>query len=168
MLPHERVQQHTALQIVHMPVPQIQKLSAVPDLVNPQISTTSLEASQVQVAERIQEQIVETIDVIPQSSQMTLDTISTSTSSSAPVCNSEETIQNTIDIPSSSSTSTSGNRLDELASMLDSCHEQLTPWAAMGERIEKETERIEMFTKRMMEIPSPAPPLVKSPLVESA
>ena len=124
-----------------MPVPQIQNLSAVTDLVNPQISTTCLEASQVQVAEWIQEQFVETVDVIPQATQMTLNT---------------------------SSTSTSGNRLDELASMLDSCLEQPTPLAAMGERIEKETERIEMFTKRRMETPSPAPPLVMSPLVEPA
>ena len=109
VLPHERVQQHTASQIVHMPVPQIQKLSAVPDLMNPQISTTSLVASQVQVAERIQEQIVETVDVTPQASQMVLNTSSTSTSSSAPVCN---------QIPSSSSTSTSNDRLGALASML--------------------------------------------------
>ena len=99
---------------------------------------------------------------------MTFNTSSTSISNSAPVCNREETIQNTIDIPSSSSTSTSGNRLDELASMLDSCFEQLTPLTALGERIEKETAKILMFTKRMMETPSQAPPLVKSPLVESA
>ena len=38
----------------------------------------------------------------------------------------------------------------------------------MGERIEKETERIEMLTKRMMGTPSPAPPLEEPPLVESA
>ena len=63
-----------------------------------------------------------------------------------------------------SSTPTSRDRLDELAGMLDSCFEQLTLLAAMGE----ETERIEMLTKRMMETPSPAPPLVDPPLVESA
>ena len=38
----------------------------------------------------------------------------------------------------------------------------------MGERIEKETERIEMISMRMMETPSPAPPLAEPPLVESA
>ena len=41
VLPQERVQQHTALQIVHVPVPQIQEQPAVPDLV------TCVEASQV-------------------------------------------------------------------------------------------------------------------------
>ena len=52
--------------------------------------------------------------------------------------------------------------------MLDSCLEQLTLLAAMGERNETETERIEMLTKRMMETPSPAPPLVEPPLAASA
>ena len=94
----------------------------------------------------------------------TLNTSSTSTSSSALVCKREETTQNTMEIPSSSSASTSRDRLDELASTFDSCLEQLTPLAAVGE----EAERIEMLTKRMMETPSPAPPLVEPPLVESA
>ena len=129
-------------------VPQIQKLSAVPNLVNMQISTTSLEASQVQVAERIQEQMVETIDVTPQASQMVLNASSTSTSSSAPVCN---------QIPSSSSTSTSNDRLGALASMLDSCLEQLTPLAGLSEEI----ERIETLTKRLLETPLPEPPMVE-------
>ena len=39
------------------------------------------------VVERKQEQIVETIDVTPQASQMALNTSSTSSSRSAPVCN---------------------------------------------------------------------------------
>ena len=79
VLPLERVQQHTAKQIVHVPVSHIQEQSAVHDSVNPQISTTSFGALQVQVAERIQEQIVGTIDVIPQGTQKTLNTSSTST-----------------------------------------------------------------------------------------
>ena len=152
VLPHEHVQQQSALQIVHMPVPQIQKSSAVPDLVNPQSSTTSLEASQVQVAERIQEQIVEAIDVTPQASQMALNTSSTSTSSSAPVCN---------QIPCSSN-----DRLGALANLLDSCIEQLTPFASQIESIEKATERASMLAKRMMETPLPEPPRREPPLVE--
>ena len=48
---------------------------------------------------------------------------------------------------STSSSSTSKDRLDELARMLESCLEQLTPLAAKGEV----TERIEVLTKRMME-----------------
>ena len=40
------------------------------------------------------------------------------------------------DLTTINSTSTNGNSLDELAGMLDSCLEQLTPLAAMGERIE--------------------------------
>ena len=62
----------------------------------------------------------------------------------------EETTQNTTENPIPSSTSTSSDRLDELANMLDSCNEQLTPLAALGESIEKKTERIAMFTNRMM------------------
>ena len=49
------------------------------------------------VVERIQEQFIEATDVTPQGSQIALNT-----------------------------SSTSGNRLDELASMLHSCLEQLT------------------------------------------
>ena len=41
VLLQEHVQQHTAIQIVHVPVPQIQEQSAVSDLV------ASVEASQV-------------------------------------------------------------------------------------------------------------------------
>ena len=43
--------------------------------------------------------------------------------------------------------------------MLDSCLEQLTPLAAMGERIETEAESIEMLTKRILDTPSLALPL---------
>ena len=119
VLPHERVQQFTAEQIVHMPAPQTQ--SAVTDLVNPPISITA----------------VEVIDSFAVSEEVATLT--------------DMTTLNT------SSTSTSRNRLDVLASMLDSCLEQLTPLAATGE----ETERIEMLTKRMLETPLPVPPLVE-------
>ena len=88
------------------------------------------ESPEVQVAERIQEQIVEAIDVTPQASQMILNTSSTSTS------------------------------------MLDSCLEQLTPFAIEIESIEKETERVAMLTKRMLEPPLPEPPLPEPPMVE--
>ena len=47
VIPQERVKQRTAKQIVHWPIPQIQEQSAVTDLVNPQISITAVEASQV-------------------------------------------------------------------------------------------------------------------------
>ena len=46
-LPQERVQQHTALQIVHEPVPQIQEQSAVTRLVNSQFLIAAVEASQI-------------------------------------------------------------------------------------------------------------------------
>ena len=155
MLPHERVQQFTAEHLVHMPVPQTQEQSAVTDSVNPPISITAVE---VVDSFSVSEEVATLVDMT------TLNTSSTSTNSSAPVCNREETTSNTMEILSPSSTSTSRDRLHELASMLDSCLEQLTPLAAMGE----ETERIEMLTKRMMETPLPVPPLVEPPLVESA
>ena len=79
------------------------------------------------VVERIQEQIVETINV---------------------TCN---------QIPSSSSTSTSKDRLGALTGMLDSCLEQLTPLAGLSEEI----ERIEKLTKRLLETPLPEPPMVE-------
>ena len=69
----------------------------------------------------------------------------------------EETTLNTIEIPLSRTTSTSSDRLDELANMLDSCIEQLSPLAAQTESIEKETERMAMLTRRMME-----PPMMES------
>ena len=47
VLPQERVQHHTATQIVHVPVPQIQEQSAVSSLVNSQFPITVVEASQV-------------------------------------------------------------------------------------------------------------------------
>ena len=106
VLPHERVIQRTFKQILHVPVPQIQEQSVVTGLMNPQFSTSAVEALQVvdsfplledvaareynqvhqeqivadstaawffskkfpevQVVERIQEQIVEPIEVLPQ------------------------------------------------------------------------------------------------------
>ena len=53
--------------------------------------------------------------------------------------------------------------------MIDSCLEQLTPLAVQIEsieNIEKETERIAMLTKRMMETPLPEAPMVEPPMVE--
>ena len=64
VLPQDRVQQHTAIQIVHVLVPQIQEQSAVTGLVNSQFLITSVETSQT-----------------------VLNTSSTSTSSPAPVYN---------------------------------------------------------------------------------
>ena len=80
------------------------------------------------VVERIQEQVVETIDVTPQGSQIALNTSSTSTSSS--------------------STST---KCDDLANMLDSCITLLSSSASQMESIETATERASMLTKWMME-----------------
>ena len=76
------------------------------------------------VVEQIQEQFVETIDVTLQRSQFA---------------------------PKTSSTSTGNNRFDALASMLNSCIEQLT-----------ELEKIETLTKRLLEPPLPEPPIVES------
>ena len=70
----------------------------------------------------------------------------------------EETTQNTVDTPSSSSTST---KCDDLANMLDSCIELLSSSASQMESIEKATERAYMLTKRMMETPLPEPPMVE-------
>ena len=92
------------------------------------------------VVERIQEQIVETLDVAPQGSQIALDTSSTSTSSD--------------------------RRLDEFARMLDSRIELLIPMTAQIDSIEKETERAAMLTKRMLEGALPEPPLREPPVVE--
>ena len=69
-----------------------------------------------------------------------------------------------------SSTSTSIDSLDVLASMLDSCLEQLTPahslFAIQRESIKKETERVALLTKRMLETPLPEPSLPEPPMVE--
>ena len=102
---------------------RIQEQSAATDMVNPPISI-----------------IVDSFSV---SEEVAVNTSSTSTSSSAQMCNSEET--------------TSRDRLDALASMLDSCLEQVNPLAAMGE----ETARIELP-------PLPVPPLAETSLVQSA
>ena len=64
----------------------------------------------------------------------------------------EETTQNPMEIPITSSTSTSSDRR---LNMLDSCIELLLPMTAQIESIEKETERAAMLTKRMMETPLP-------------
>jgi len=94
VLPHERVQQFTTKQIVHMPVPQTQEESAVTDLMNPPISITAVE---VVDSFSVSEEVATLADMT------TLNTSSTSTSSSAHVCNCEET--------------TSRDRLDALASL---------------------------------------------------
>ena len=137
VLPHELVQQHTAKEIMHVPVPQIQEQSAVTGLATSQFLVT------------------------------TLNTSSTSTRSSAPVCNREETTQSPVEITSSSSTSISSDRrLDEFGSTLDSCIKLLTPVTGEIDSIEKASERASMLTKRMMETPLPEPPMVEPPLVE--
>ena len=76
----------------------------------------------------------------------------------------EETTQNSVEITSSSSMSTSSDRrLDEFANMPDSCIELLTPVTAHIDSIEKETERAAMLTKRMMETPLPEHPTMTEP-----
>ena len=49
VLPQERVQQHTAIQIVHVPVPQSQEQSAVTILINPLPAQTRLATSRFKV-----------------------------------------------------------------------------------------------------------------------
>ena len=140
VLPQERVEQHTAKQIVHVPISQIQEQSAVTGLVNLQFPITAVQASQVVGSFSLSEDFAAPAEVT------TLNTSSTSTSSPAPVYNrvrqklfdAEETTQNPVDIFISSSTSTISG---EEAKMFDNL-----------KNIEKRTERVAMFTKRMMEI----------------
>ena len=108
VLPQERVQQHTAIQIVHVPVPQNQEQSAVFGLVNSQFPVTSVEASQT-----------------------TLNTSSTSTSSSAPVykriwqvCDvAHATPAPEIDVPMHNKKP----MIDEISSKLDTMIDVLSP-----------------------------------------
>ena len=128
VLPQERVQLHTAPQIVHEPVPQIQEQSAVTGLVNSQFPITAVEASQVVDSCSLSEEFAAPTEVT------TLKTSSTSTSSS--------------------STSTiSDRRLDEFASMLNSCIELLTPETASTRRL----KGLRRLPRRM-----PEPPVVES------
>ena len=97
---------------------------------------------EVQVTERIQEQIEEQLIA-------------------------EETTKNTMEIPVTSSTSTiSDRRLDEFANMLDSRIELLTPLTTQIETSREKTERVAMLTKRMMELPVMEPPLMEPPVME--
>ena len=125
------------------------------------------EIPQVQVVERTQQQIVRTIEVPPhervqkftaeqsvhipgpptQEQSALTDLGNPKISITAVEVVNSFSVSEEVAI-NANSTSTSRDRLDELANMLDSCLEQLTPLASMGE----ETERIEMLTKRMMEI----------------
>ena len=174
----------------------IQEQSAVTDLVNPQITVTAVEASlvvgsfplledfaapmynqvhqeqivatvqpqviivqeisQLPVVEWIQEQIVETIEVVPQEQ---IEDI--------PVPQ-EQLIAEVTTLNTSSTSTSSDRRLDEFTNMLDSCIALLTPMTAQVENIEKETERVAMLTKRMLEPPMMEPPKVMEPtLTES-
>ena len=78
--------------------------------------------------------------------------------------NVEDTTLNTVGTSSSSSTS---SRCGELANMLDSCIQLLSPLVAHVESIEKETEGVAMLTKRMLEPPLMEPPLIEPPMMES-
>jgi len=132
----ERVEQHTAKQIVHVPISQIQEQSAVTGFVNPQFLNIAVETLQVVGSFPLSEEFAAPTEVT------TLNTSSTSTSSDL--------------------------RLDEFANMFDSCIELLTPLTAQIENIERETERVAMLTKRMMEPPLPEPPMMTEPtLLES-
>ena len=77
MLPQERVLQHAALQIVHVPVPQTQEQSAV--TVNSQFPITAVEASQVVDSYSLSEEFAAPDEVT------TFSTSSTSTSSQKPL-----------------------------------------------------------------------------------
>ena len=172
VIPQEDVKQHPTN--CALPVSQIQEQSAVTGSVNSQFPITAVEASQVVGSFSLSEEFAAPAEVT------TLNTSSTSTSSAAPVYNrvrdAAETTQNTVEIPSSSSTSTSIDRLDEqltnMLDMLSSYKDVFSLLAAEMENIEKETDRVAMLTKRMlepplMETPLPEPPMVEPPLVVS-
>ena len=82
----------------------------------------------------------------------------------------KETTLNTVDMPSSSSTSTSIDRLDEqltnMLDMLSSYKDVFSPLAVQMQNIEKETERVAMLTKRMLEPPLVEPPMMEPPMME--
>ena len=127
--------------------------------------------SEVQVAERIQEQIVperieeqigdilvpptvtETVEV--QIWERIREQIGPEQNEEQLIA--EETTQNPVEIPITSATSTSSDRRpDEFTNMLDSCFALFTPKTAQVESIEKETERVAMLSKRML-----VPPLME-------
>ena len=82
VLPQERAQQHTATQIVHVPVPQIQEQSAVTGLVNLQIPITAVEASQVVGSFPLSEEFAAPAEVttLNKSSRRPVSTVSMSSS----------------------------------------------------------------------------------------
>ena len=130
-------------------------------LMNPQISTTSLEASQVVDSLPPVEEFTEPVyhqvhheQIV--AGEMTQYTIGNSAVQEQAGCWEQivETIDNEPSSTSTSSSSTSNIR-DDIAVMLNSFH-----------NMEKEVERAAMFTKRMMETPMPEPPMMEPPMVE--
>ena len=97
-----------------------------------------LENSELQVMMPTHQQIVDITSMENPPLSITADEVGHSSEEVA--INTSSTSTRQIDIPSSRSTSTTNDRLDELASMLDSC---LTPSASLNE----ELERLETITK---------------------
>ena len=60
------------------------------------------------------------------------------------------------------------DRCEELANVFDSCIGLLCLLAAQMESIEKETERVAMLTKRILEPPLMEPPMMEPPMMQSA
>merc|ERR1719434_151645 len=77
----------------------------------------------------------------------------------------EQLIFEVTTLNTSSTWTSSDCRLDEFTNMLDSCIALLTPMTAQIENIEKETERVVMLTKRMLEPPLPEPPMMEPPMM---
>ena len=113
------MQLRTAIQIVHVPVPQIQEQSAV--TVNSQLPITAVEASQLADSYSLSEEFAAPADVT------TLNTSSTSTSSSAPVRDvAHATPAPEIDVPMHNNV---GQELmiDEISQRLDTMIDALSP-----------------------------------------
>ena len=138
---------------------------------NPQISTTSLEASQVvDSLPSVEEFDALVYDQIHHeqiaAEEMTQNIIGNSAVQEQAIVQEilphveqiQEQIVETIDNePSSTSTSSSSTSTirDDIAVMLNSLH-----------NMEKEVERAAMLTKRMMETPLPQPPMPEPPMME--
>ena len=172
----ERTQEQIEVQIGDIPVPQQQLIAEVTTLNTSSASTSS--GSPRQQSSPANTMAAVTTSVKHDNTVLVDSRCSSSLDEFAALVynrvrqklfDAEETTQSTVEIPSSSSASTSSDRrLDEFANMLDSCIELLTPVTAQIESTEKETERAAMLTKRMMETPLPEPPMMMEPtLMES-
>ena len=115
------------------------------------IQEPNVEPFEVLLHERVQQFTTEQIEHMPVSQTQEQSAVTDAVEVVDSLSVSEEVATFTdMTTHNTSSTSTSRDRLDELECMLDSYIEKLTPLAALGECIEKETEKIAMITKRMI------------------